>query len=66
MKNKTFINFEFEGWAIYFLNEYLEEVGYNPTLYSGRSYRKTYSAPNADYQVVCWQTKRNVYCEVVR
>jgi len=66
MKNKTFINFNFEGWAIYFLHEYIQAIGTSPTLYDGRSRTKTYSAPKSNYQVKCWQTKKHIYCEVVR
>ena len=65
MKDITLINFKFELSALYFLHEYIEEIGYNPTLYSGKSARKTY-ASESDYQVVCWQTKKHIFCEVVR
>lgn len=66
MKNKTLINWNFEGWALQFLKEYIDNYGELSSLYDGKSRRKVYSAPNTDYQVVCWQTKKHIYCEVVR
>ena len=66
MKDKIFINWNFEWQVQYYLEMYIRDFGYNQPLYSGKSRSKLYAADNTDFQVKIWQTKTLIKAEVIR
>jgi len=66
MKNKVYINYNFEPSVDYYLRRYLCNYGEKAVLINGKSKREVYARPHCNYQVVIWQTKTLINVEVMR